>query len=311
MSAEKYPVLPGYRADSHVFMVPESDEILPHQPGWTFRNEGVHRLIKGAVVAAMRAQGVKYYVHGSESVPASGGVLMAGNHTGYYDFIAGAVPGIVRGRRPIRFMAKAELWDSPVRSLAIAARQIPVDRSKGSDSIDAAVAALKEGELVGIYPDGTLSRSFELSDWKTGAARIAQRAEVPLIPFAIWGSQRFWTKGRKLELGRNHYPIVIFVGEPVDVSGTPEEVTERLVAQEQELLDEARAFYNDNFGPFADGLDWMPASMGGSAPTLEEARELNRREKEERAARKAEKAENAGKTGKLGKLRRRFLKGRR
>lgn len=310
MSLRKRPVLPGYRVDNHVFAIPESDEELPHQPGWNLRNEFVYHLVKGAMVPVMRAQDVKYYVHGSESVPASGGVLLAGNHTGYYDFIAGAVPGLVRGRRPVRYMAKAELWEVPVlRQILLATKHIPVDRSKGSDSIEAAVASLQAGEVVGIYPDGTLSRSFELSDWKTGAARIAQRADVPLIPFAIWGSQRFWTKGRKLELGRNHYPVVIFVGEPVDLSGTPEEVTERLVAQEQKLLDEARAFYNDKFGPFEGGLDWMPASMGGSAPTLEEARELNRREKEERAARKTEKA--ARKAGKAGTSKRRFLKGRR
>nr|WP_269208611.1 lysophospholipid acyltransferase family protein [Corynebacterium aquatimens] len=238
----------------------------------------------------MSLQGVKYYIHGSEHIPTSGGVLMAANHTGYYDFVAGALPGLVRGRRPVRYMAKKELWDDPfTRWISNGGKQIPVDRSRGAASIDAAVESLKNGEYVGIFPDGTLSRSFELSDWKSGAARIAQKADVPLVPCAIWGSQRIWTKGRKKELGRTGYPIIVNVGPPVPTDGTPEEATARLVDAVQQLLDEARQMYSDKFGPFEPGLDWMPASMGGSAPTPEEARELNRREKEERERKKAQK----------------------
>ena len=78
---------------------------------------------------------------------------------------------------------------------------IPVDRGAGASSFRAAVQALKAGEIVGVFPEATISRAFELKDFKSGAVRMAQAADVPLIPMAIWGSQRVWTKGHPKRLG--------------------------------------------------------------------------------------------------------------
>lgn len=279
---------PDYRVENGIFYIPADVPVVPIQPGW--KRERMYQAIRNTMIPLLRAQGVKIFVHGLENVPVEGPALVATNHIGYYDFIAGALPGMLRGRRPTRYMAKKELFDhwllGPVcRSV----RHIEVDRSLGADSIATAVERLEEGEVVGIFPDGTLSPSFELSDFKTGAARIAQQSGAPLIPVASWGTQRFWTKGRKPNLGRNHYPIVINIGPAISADGTAEEVTQRLKDAMQELLDASRAQYNDRFGPFPPGLDWMPASMGGSAPTLEEARVIKEREKAERDRKKGKK----------------------
>lgn len=271
----------GYRVDSGVFYIPDDVPEVPVQPGW--KHEKMYRAIRRTLAPLLKVQGAKFYVTGLEHMPASGPVLVAANHIGYYDFITGALPGLLQGRRPTRYMAKKELFDHWfVGRISRAVGHIPVDRSLGAGSVDEAVDTLKHGEVVGIFPDGTLSPSFELSDFKTGAARIAQQSGAPLLPSASWGTQRFWTKGRTPQLGRNHFPVVTHIGHPISTEGTPEEVTQRLKDAMQELLSAARQEYNDRFGPFEPGLDWMPASMGGSAPTLEEAREFKRKEREEK-----------------------------
>ena len=71
---------------------------------------------------------------------------------------------------------------------------------------------LRDGELVGVYPEATISRSFELKDFKSGAARMALEAQVPMIPLIVWGAQRMWTKDHPKQLGRNKIPITVAVG---------------------------------------------------------------------------------------------------
>ena len=196
----------GYRADSHVFLVPEDTPVTPVQPGW--RREHMYRLIKTTVATVLRLQGARFYVHGLEHVPAKGPAIVAGNHIGYYDFISGALPGLLRGRRPTRYMAKKELFDhwfmGPVSR---AVGHVEVDRSLGAASVDEAVRRLGEGELIGIYPEGTLSESLELGHFKTGAARIAQASGAPLIPTATWGTQRFWVKSGPKAVSYTHLTL--------------------------------------------------------------------------------------------------------
>ncbi len=277
-----------YRVDKGVFFIPDDVPPVPVQPGW--KKERWYRAVLNAVVPLLRLQGLKFYVNGLENMPTDGPVLVAGNHIGYYDFVSGALPGLLRGRRPTRYMAKKELFEHPlVGPVSRGVRHIEVDRSKGSGSVDEAIARLTgSDEVVGIFPEGTLARSMELEEFKTGAARIAQGSGATLIPCATWGTQRIWAKREKKEMGRTGYPIITNIGPAVSTEGTPEEVTARLKEAMQVLLDEAREEYNNRFGPFPDGLDWMPASMGGSAPTVEEAKALDQQEKAERAARKAE-----------------------
>ena len=149
-----------------------------------------------------------------------------------------------------------------VGSLMRGMKHVTVDRSAGAASIKEATKWLRSGGFVGIFPESTISRSFELAEFKTGAARIADEAGVPMIPTVIWGSQRLLTKGLKKNLGRSHTPIIVSYGEPVITTGDPERDTERVKEAMQKLLDANRAEYEERFGPFSDGLDWMPASLG-------------------------------------------------
>src|ERR1700755_787814 len=98
---------------------------------------------------------------------------------------------------------------------------IPVDRGAGADAYAVAVQRLREGELVGVYPEATISRSFELKAFKTGAARMAAEAGVPIVPLIVWGAQRIWTKDHPRHLGRAKVPITVQVGAPLGRGGGP------------------------------------------------------------------------------------------
>ena len=280
------------------FFVPEGTPKVPLHP-----KESREPLYNGIIIrfikTVMKAQGLKLYVYGSENVPTSGGALLAVNHTGYYDFILGGLPAHLRGKRLVRFMAKKEIFDTPgVGQLMKGMHHIPVnrDKGKGAGSLENAVTRLKQGQLVGIFPEATISRSFEIKNLKTGAVRIAEAAGAPLLPLIIWGGQRIITKDIDRNMGRTHFPIIIKVGEPVDSSGTPEEATERLSRAMKELLDDVRTEYETTFGPFEGGELWRSESLGGGAPSLERASLLEMAEKERRQAkREAKQAAHADK----------------
>lgn len=279
-----------------LFNVP--DDFQRPQPHPVESKERFYQGIIGGFKKIMQAQGLQFYVHGAENVPTDGGALFVINHTGYYDFIIAGIGPHLRGNRLVRFMAKKEVFDMKVvGSLMRGMKHVPVDRAAGAASITEAVKWLRSGGFVGIFPESTISRSFELAEFKTGAARIAGEAGVPMIPTVIWGSQRLLTKDLKKNLGRSRTPIIVSYGEPVTTTGDAERDTEQVKAAMQELLERNRAEYAERFGPFPDGLDWMPASLGGSAPTLEEANEILARERAEKQRKKEEKKAGKAKDG--------------
>ena len=113
-------------------------------------------------------------------------------------------------------MAKQEIFANRIAGpLMRGMHHIPVDRDAGLASYKAALAALKPGEVVGVFPEATISQSFTVKEIKSGAARMAAAAGVPLIPMALWGTQRLWTKGRPRSLIQRHVPVSILVGEPM------------------------------------------------------------------------------------------------
>ena len=201
-------------------------------------------------------------------------------------------------------MAKQEVFTHKVSGpLMRGMHHIPVDREAGAGSYRAAVDALRAGEIVGVFPEATISRSFELKDFKAGAARMAAEAGVPLLPTVIWGSQRVWTKGRPKRLGRTKVPISVWVGEP-DAgrrrrATSPPSPTE-LRGRMEQLLHEAQETYPDEpAGP--DDTWWLPARLGGTAPTPDEALQLDR---DERRARIAAAKKARDEDGTLSRLRR-------
>ncbi|WP_020663391.1 lysophospholipid acyltransferase family protein [Amycolatopsis benzoatilytica] len=217
-------------------------------------------------------------VTGAENVPATGGAVIACTHISYLDFIycgLGALPA----KRLVRFMAKKEVFDHRISGpLMRGMHHIPVDRSAGQASYAEAVERLRAGEVVGVFPEATISRSFTVKELKTGAVRMAAEAGVPVVPMALWGTQRLWTKGRPKELTKRHVPISVVIGEAMrpGAEESCEALTADLRARMAALLEKAQSEYPATPSG-EDDRWWLPAHLGGTAPTPEEAAELDRR----------------------------------
>lgn len=257
--------------------------------------EPVYTPVIGLARVVFRGLGLRFDISGEEHVPHTGGAVMAINHVGYLDFTFAGL-AVLKNRRRVRFMAKKEVFDHKVSGpLMRGMKHIPVDRmGAAADSYQLAVEALRNGEIVGVFPEATISQSFELKEFKTGAARMAMEADVPLLPCIIWGSQRILTKNRPKDLTRGT-PVRIVVGEPFrPVAGSdPIEVTAELKRRMHELLEHARRTYAGS-PRTPDDTWWIPAASGGTAPTLEEAAA---RDAEERATKVARRAARQGGKG--------------
>ncbi|KUI46956.1 acyltransferase [Mycobacterium sp. GA-1199] len=244
--------------------------------------EPVFYTLEVLVKAAVRINGYQISYRGLENIPAGGGAVIAINHTSYVDWLPAALAVHYRKRR-LRFMIKEEMQDVKVVNFLIRRTgTIPVDRRAGAGAYAVAVERLRAGELVGVYPEATISRSFELKDFKTGAARMARDADVPIVPLIVWGAQRLWTKDHPRRLRRNRIPITVQVGNPVRARETMEQTLQELRSVMTELLHEAQRDY-----PHPEGVHWVPRRLGGSAPTLDEAKVLDEAELAERARKRA------------------------
>ncbi|MFF5218305.1 lysophospholipid acyltransferase family protein [Micromonospora sp. NPDC000442] len=238
--------------------------------------ELVYPPVIAAAKTMFRVLDLKLTVKGDHHVPRTGGAVLASNHVSYLDFIFCGL-GALESRRLVRFMAKDSVFRHRVSGpLMRGMRHIPVDRRAGADSYAAAVAALRSGEVVGVFPEATISRSFTVKELKSGATRMAREAQVPVLPVALWGTQRLWTKGRPRTLTRRHTPVTILVGEPMDPTAYPDTatMTEDLRTRLSALVDRAQREYPDQPATPTDRW-WLPTHLGGSAPTPQEAAVLD------------------------------------
>jgi 1-acyl-sn-glycerol-3-phosphate acyltransferase len=257
--------------------------------------EPVYSPIVGFALSLMKIMKWKVGGSGHARVPRTGPAVLATNHVGYLDFVfVGAAAS--DQKRLVRFMAKKEVFDHRISGpLMRGMKHVPVDRfGRPRDSIDAAVAAMKSGEIIGMFPEATISRSFIPREGKSGAARMAMEAGAPLVPGAVWGSQRILTKDRPKNYERN-IPITVDFGEPIayDPAEDPAEVTTRLMASITELVDYAQRAYAVK--PRNDGDRWwLPAHLGGTAPTVEEADAMAERDRIARAERRKKELDERG-----------------
>ncbi len=213
---------------------------------------------------------LKFELTGEQNVPRKGGAVLASNHVSYLDFIFCGL-ACRPSKRLVRFMAKKSTFDNVVSGPVMKSmHHIPVDRSAGAGAYETAVQRLKAGEIVGVFPEATISQAFELKTFKSGASRMAAEAGVPLIPMVTFGGQRLWTKGHPRNMERGVL-ISLAVGEPLNPSPDDDvdQVMIELKARMSALLDETLASYTQK--PKEDGAWWWPARFGGGAPTLEEA----------------------------------------
>ncbi len=187
----------------------------------------------------------KFDIDGTENIPTDSAAIICGNHRSYFDVFAMAVT-VAKSGRPVRFLGKKEVFDAPlVGQLATALGGIRVDRGTGSDQpLDAAMDALRAGELVAIMPEGTIPRGpafFEPElKGRWGAVRLARSADVPLVPVGLWGTEKVWPRAARLPNLVNvvNPPTIrIRVGEPLRVTSDDHDAnTRRLMSAIQENL---------------------------------------------------------------------------
>jgi 1-acyl-sn-glycerol-3-phosphate acyltransferase len=206
---------------------------------------------------------------GGEHIPVEGGVVLAANHISHLDPFTCA--HFVYGwGRLVRFLAKSELFELPVVGrLVRSAGQIPVYRltANAALSLTAAVQAVQEGECVVVYPEGTITRQPDL--WpmtgRTGAARIALTADVPVVPIAQWGVQEILAPYAKRPHLLPRKTVWMSAGPPVDLADlrdrplTPDvlrEATRRIMDDVTGLLEGIRGEKApvERFDPRAAGV---------------------------------------------------------
>jgi 1-acyl-sn-glycerol-3-phosphate acyltransferase len=164
-------------------------------------------------------------VEGVENVPPSGGAILASNHLSVADemFLGAVVP------RHIAFWAKAEYWTGSgirgwlTKSIVDGMGAIRVERAGGRAALtafDGAIPVLKSGDIVAIYPEGTRSPDGRLYRGRTGAARLALAAGVPIVPVGIIGTDRVQPIGARFPKPFAGRPMIRF-GKPIEVEGRP------------------------------------------------------------------------------------------
>ena len=234
-----------------------------------------YRLVIRAALGVFAALGLRIDVQGAEHLPREGGAVLAGNHVGFLDFLFVGLVGRQRGRF-VRFLAKQGVFTPPVVGAAMRAMgHVSVDRAHGEVALRHAVAKARADEVVGLFPEATISHSWELRPLRPGAAAVATWCQVPLIPVAVWGSQRILTVGGRFS-HRRGTAVTIVVGEPLRPApdAEPYAVSEQLQDRLQAVLTEAMDAYPDRPSADADPW-WLPASRGGSAPGREEGLRLD------------------------------------
>ncbi len=228
------------------------------------RRERVFSFIVVTLLGMFRLLGLKPKVVGREHLPAEGGYVLAVSHFSYLDFALAGWVVWVETRRPIRYLAtKASFEHWLTGPLMRGAKHVPVDRAAGASAFTEAVKAIQSGEPMGIFPEGRVSRSWELLEFKTGAVRLAAEAGVPLIPCTVWGSQRVVTKGRRVRLREAfRAPVTITVGVPITI--TLAEDVEVANARLRGIMTDMVHAQQDAFPIDGTGKWWQPARLGGS-----------------------------------------------
>ncbi|MGO4455588.1 lysophospholipid acyltransferase family protein [Arthrobacter sp. RAF14] len=177
-------------------------------------------LMKNVIIGPLVKLVFRPWVKGLDNIPQEGGAILASNHLSFSDsvFMPLEVP------RPVVFLAKSEYFTGRgLKGRLTAAffrmtNQLPMDRSGGSASslsLGAGADVLRNGELLGIYPEGTRSPDGRLYRGKVGVARLALECRVPIIPVAMIGTDKVQPIGRKVPTIRR---IGVIFGEPLDFS---------------------------------------------------------------------------------------------
>jgi 1-acyl-sn-glycerol-3-phosphate acyltransferase len=181
-------------------------------------------------------------VDGAENIPLTGPVIIAANHRAMLD-----VPLLVIAcPRPVTFMAKRELFGDPIRKWGFhVLGGFPVRREIADvRAMDIGLAVLEKGDVLGLYPEGTRSRSREMRPFLKGGAWLALKSGAPIVPAGISGTERSVPEGQRRPLRKR---VRIAFGKRIDVEPVADarerreragEITERLLDAIRELVSE-------------------------------------------------------------------------
>jgi putative phosphoserine phosphatase/1-acylglycerol-3-phosphate O-acyltransferase len=186
----------------------------------------------------------RFDIQGVTAIPETGPAILVSNHRSYFDPVVLEMTAAKVGRAA-RFLAKKEMFEAPVvGQLMSAVGAIRVDRGSGSNApLEAAGRALRAGELIALLPQGTIPRGPEFFDpelkGRPGAARLARSTGAPVIPVAVWGTERVWPRSSKLPrlITVNPPRVRVRVGSPVmGLTGDEAADTKRIMAAIRALL---------------------------------------------------------------------------
>ncbi len=211
-------------------------------------------LVRPVVLLAFRPR-----VTGLDHIPARGPAILCANHLSNIDPVLVAVVA----RRPVVYLGKREWFRGPVGGLFRALGVVPVAREGGSAAqaaLDRGVEVLRDGAVLGVYPEGTRSPDGRLYRGRTGPIRLAVSSGAPLVPVGIAGTREAMPPHARLPRPRR---VAVAVGPPLHVGGSPDDVdlrthADELMARIAELSGQTRV--DAYAGPAADGPREGPAS---------------------------------------------------
>ncbi|MEN9517853.1 MAG: hypothetical protein RLZZ381_441 [Cyanobacteriota bacterium] len=176
----------------------------------SFANWASYHLLKWSIVSPALHTYWRLNIYGAENVPKFGGLIAVSNHASYFD------PPILSNcvGRPVAFMAKEELFKIPIFKQGIQLYgAYPVKRQMGDRAaLRAASTAIESGWIAAIFLQGTRSSDAKITDPKFGAAWIAAKAQIPLLPVSLWGTEKILIKGSALP---KSVPITVRIGEVI------------------------------------------------------------------------------------------------
>jgi 1-acyl-sn-glycerol-3-phosphate acyltransferase len=220
--------------------------------------EAVYGIARAVLLPPLRF-GLRWTIEGAHRIPVRGPVILASNHVSYLDPLVVAYLADRRHRK-VRFLSKVELFHKRgLGTMLRQMRQIPVERgtSEAAGSLEHAVAALRGGECVTVFPEGTISLDLEPMAGKSGTARLAAASGVPVTPVGLWGTHRILFKGRKPRWRWGVAESVV-VGTPVRVAPDDDVLvaTDRIMGAICDCVARAREIYPQRSGP-ADEQWWV------------------------------------------------------
>lgn len=243
--------------------------------------EPVYAAAIAAGKVALRALDLHVRAEGAEHVPAEGPVVLACNHVSFPDFVFVGRALLATGRR-VRFLCRADIWDSPAGRAMDAMGHVPVDREAPAAAYLQARALLRAGEVVCVFPEAGISAAYAVRALMPGAVALARETGAPLVPVTVWGGQRLWGQKRALDapfprpLVTRGRTVDVRVGTPTQVAPDADlvETTRRLGATLQATLDDVQRLPEHRPRP-GEWAPWYPAHLGGDAIGRDESYTLD------------------------------------